>query len=121
MDLFATLAGATTLFRGTIGDIVNANGTALITAMFDECLAVASVHGFPIADDVRSVSMGRLTEPASPMTSSMLRDLLGGSRAEHEHILGELVRLAEAKGIACPLLQAALTHMRVETANSAKH
>lgn len=118
----ATLAGATTLFRGTIGDIVaTANGTALITAMFDECLAVASVHGFPIADDVRSVSMGRLTEPASPMTSSMLRDLLGGSRAEHEHILGELVRLAEAKGIACPLLQAALTHMRVETANSAKN
>lgn len=113
----AALAGATTLYRGTVGDIVaTPHGAALIGAMHDECLAVAAACGFPVAEAVRSTSMGRLTEPASPMTSSMLRDLLGGSRAEHEHILGEMARLAGVHGVACPLVQAALTHMRVETA-----
>lgn len=116
----AALAGATTLYRGTVGEIVaTEHGTALVGAMHDECLAVAAACGFPVAEAVRSASMARLTEQSSPMTSSMLRDLLGGSRAEHEHILGEMVRMGGGQGIACPLLQAALTHMRVEAAQRA--
>jgi len=112
----AALAGATTLCRGAVGDIVaTEHGAALITAMHDECLAVASACGFGVAEAVSAVSVARLTEAGSPMNSSMLRDLLGGSRTEHEHILGEMVRLAAAKEVPCPLLQAALTHMRVET------
>jgi 2-dehydropantoate 2-reductase len=45
----------------------------------------------------------------------MLRDLLSGHRTEHDHILGEMVRMAQAKNIDMPLMAAAYCHMQVET------
>jgi 2-dehydropantoate 2-reductase len=44
----------------------------------------------------------------------MLRDLTQGNMTEHEHILGQLIQRGVSKGIACPLLKLAHTHLVVE-------
>jgi ketopantoate reductase len=44
----------------------------------------------------------------------MLRDLTQGHQTEHEHILGAMIDAGVQKGVACPLLKAAHTHMVVE-------
>ena len=46
----------------------------------------------------------------------MLRDLQGGQRTEHEHILGDMVRRGSAAGVNVDLLRLAWTHMAVRAA-----
>ena len=48
-----------------------------------------------------------------PRHFSMLRDLQGGQRTEHEHILGDMVRRGLAAGVNVDLLRLAWTHMAV--------
>lgn len=112
----ATLAGATTMYRGSVGRIMAAgNGPELVRAMYDECTAIAEAHGCAIPADDRQKALKMLTQTDSPMTASMLRDLLSGHRTEHDHVLGELVRMARVKNVAAPLLAASYCHMQVET------
>ena len=114
----ATLAGATTICRGSIGEIVaTAYGKDLIQQMFHECCQIATTLGYIISDQARLKSLEILTKPGSPFTASMLRDLLAGNRNEHQHILGELINFAVQESIACPLLKIAYTHMAVESRN----
>ena len=111
----ATLAGATTLFRGSVGKIAAAaNGDRLVRRMYAECLTVADTSRFAVSADEQRKALRTLTEPGSPFTASMLRDLLSGQRTEHEHILGEMVRMAKAKELDVPLVSAAFCHMEVE-------
>lgn len=112
----ATLAGSTTLFRGSVGKIVaSATGDAAVRAMYAESLRVAFEYGFPIAGGAQQNSLAMLTQAGSTVTASMLRDLLSGNRTEHEHILGELVRMGQSKGVDTPLLGIAYSHLQVES------
>jgi len=112
----ATLAGATTICRGSIGDIVATTyGKDLIQQMFHECCEIATSLGYTISDQARIKSLEILTKAGSPFTASMLRDLLAGNKNEHEHILGELINFAVKNSIECPLLKIAYTHMAVES------
>ncbi len=54
-----------------------------------------------------------LTAPGSGLTASMYRDLVAGNRVEAEHIVGDLITRARARGVETPLLDAALTNLRV--------
>jgi len=90
----ATLAGITCLARASIGDLVSVGGVDLPAALFDECRAIATAAGFPpSADSVRSY-LGRLTDPLSTVTASMLDDLERRGRTEADHVLGDLLRRA---------------------------
>jgi 2-dehydropantoate 2-reductase len=112
----ATLAAATTMCRGSAGQIMATKGGAqLIRKMYTECLSVAAMYGFPISGDARQKALAVLTQSGSHLTASMLRDLLSGHRTEHDHILGEMVRMAEAKNMELLLISAACCHMEVET------
>jgi 2-dehydropantoate 2-reductase len=114
----AALAGATTMYRGSVGRIMAADhGPELMRAMYAECLAVAEAHGCVVPSDDRQKALKMLIQPDSPMTASMLRDLLSGHRTEHEHVLGELVRMAREKNVATPLLAASHCHMQVEASH----
>ncbi|MEQ1651194.1 MAG: 2-dehydropantoate 2-reductase [Hyphomicrobium sp.] len=111
--LLATLAGMTCLMRANIGEIVAASGgAAQISAMLDECCAVASAAGHAPRDAAMRSTRTVLTDPASSMSASMRRDLERGSRIEAEHIIGDLVTRGAALGVATPLLAAAWTHVQ---------
>jgi 2-dehydropantoate 2-reductase len=114
----ASLAGMTTICRGSIGDIAaTPNGKDLSKRMFAECCAIAASCGYPISEGTQSNSQAILTKEGSPFTASMLRDLLAGKRDEHQHILGDLIGFANQQSIDCPLLKIAYTHMAVESNN----
>ena len=115
----ATLAGSTTLFRSGVGAVTaKPEGAALMTRMYGECLAVAAAFGQPVGEAAQEKARGILMAPGSDFTASMLRDLLGNQRTEHEHILGDMARRATAKGIDAPLITAAYIHMVAETSGA---
>jgi 2-dehydropantoate 2-reductase len=114
----ASLAGMTTICRGSIGDIAaTPDGKDLSKRMLAECCAIAASCEYPISEGAQSNSQAILTKEGSPFTASMLRDLLAGKRDEHQHILGDLIGFANQQSIDCPLLKIAYTHMAVESNN----
>lgn len=113
-SFLTTLAAATCLMRGSIGDIVASDGgPAFIEALHAECLAVAAASGEPVPDEARDEARAMLTRAGSPVTASMLRDLAAGQRTEAAHIVGDMLARARAAGLAAPALAAAWVHLQV--------
>lgn len=109
----ATLAGATTLMRSSIGDIVAApGGAAFIEGLLDECQAVASANGYGSREKVLAGARKILTAENSPMTASMLRDIEGGARIEADHIVGDLIERGHKAGVETPILARVLTGLK---------
>jgi 2-dehydropantoate 2-reductase len=106
----ATLAGITCLMRAALGDIAVAGGTDIALALFEECSAIATKNGHTphpvIGERIRKM----LTAPGSTLTASMLRDVEGHGKTEHEHVLGDL--FARGHGTRAPVLEICLAHMR---------
>lgn len=116
----ATLAGMTTICRGSVGEIAaTPYGKDLCRQMFAECCAIATEQGYAITQKVQLSALEILTKEGSPFTASMLRDLLAGKKNEFQHILGSLIDFASVASIECPLLKIAYTHMAVESQISA--
>ncbi len=110
----ATLAGMTTLCQGSVGEIVaTPHGAALTRQMYAEGCAVAQAQGHPIAAATAETALGLLTQAGSGFTASMLRDLQGGQRTEHEHILGAMARRGREAGLPMDLMRLAHTHLAV--------
>lgn len=87
-----TLAGATTLMRAAVGDIVAApGGAAFIAALHAECTAVAAASGFEPRGVVAERARAQLTAEGSTFTASMLRDIENGGRIEADHVVGDLI------------------------------
>lgn len=116
----ATLAGITTLMRGSVGQIMaTANGESLIRQLYAECLAVATTCGIDMAPVARDATLKILTQRGSALTSSMLRDLQAGLRTEHRHVLGDLLDKSLAKGLDSPILALAFSQMEIRESESA--
>ena len=91
----ATLAGATTLMRSAVGDIVAApGGPAFIEALHDECQAVAVANGYGAREKGFAGARKMLTAEGSAMTASMLRDIEGNARIEADHIVSAVAQVA---------------------------
>ena len=111
----ATLAAGTTLYRGSIGEILNtAHGEMVLRALYAECLGVAQHAGFAVGLESQARHLKVILEQGSTFTASMLRDLLADQATEHEHILGELIQLAQSYQLATPYLHAAYGHLQVQ-------
>jgi len=109
--LIATGAGATCLLRGTIGDIVSAAATDVVTTLLDECAAIAETNGYPPSEKALKRILGFFTTPGSSLTASMFRDIEAHARVEADHIIGDLIaRGGDAK--ASPLLGVVHAHLR---------
>ena len=107
-SFLATLAGSTVLFRNSVGAITdNSWGAELMLRMYKECLDVADASGHKVSNKAEKKALGILMEPGSDFTASMLRDLLSGAPTEHEHILGNLVKIGGQFNIDMPLISAA--------------
>jgi 2-dehydropantoate 2-reductase len=109
----AALGAATCLMRGSVGTIVASGGAEVSTALLSECAAVARSAGYPPSEAMLAETRARMTEPGSPLASSMYRDLQHGRNVEADHILGDLLARARQSGIATPLLAAAYVQLRI--------
>jgi 2-dehydropantoate 2-reductase len=107
----ATGAGACSLMRASIGDMVAAGATDTIVALLDECSAVAANQGHR----PRPVSVERtramFTAADSPLMASMLRDIERGAPTEGDHILGDLISRGAA-GASLTFLRTAYLHVK---------
>ena len=112
-SFLATLAAGTCLMRASVGDIAACDGgAAFMAALHDECLAVAAAEGQPVPGKARGIARASLLDPASEVKASMLRDLEAGGRVEAAHIVGDMLRRAQAAGLDAPRLQAAWVHLQ---------
>ena len=115
--LLATLAGSTCSMRASIGDIMNTlAGADYVTGLLAECAETAVACGHAVADEQLVAYRKQLTEPGSGLMASMLRDVERGGETEADHILGDLVSRAQAKGVATPLLRLAYSHLQAYAA-----
>ena len=111
----ATLAGATTLMRAAIGDIVaGPGGTDLIAALHAECTAVAAASGYAPRGVVAERARAQLTTAGSTFTASMLRDIENRGRIEADHVIGDLIDRGRrhAPDNALPLLTLVYTGLK---------
>ncbi|OYQ34880.1 hypothetical protein CHU95_09860 [Niveispirillum lacus] len=116
----ATLAGSTCLMRGTVGAINRQpGGTDFMKALLAECAAVAAAEGFPPRPALLAEYGAQIIDAASTVNASMARDVARGGRTEAEHILGHLAARAQVHGVATPLLDLALLHLRVHEGGAA--
>jgi len=119
----ATLAGATTLMRAAIGDIVAApGGTALIAALHAECTAVAAASGFEPRAVVAERARAQLNTAGSTFTASMLRDMENKGRIEADHVIGDLIARGQrlAPEAPLPVLAAVYTGLKAYEARRAR-
>jgi len=108
-----TLAGSTCLMRASIGTILETvAGENFINGLLAECVKIAEISGHGLAEAQLAAFHGQLTEKGAALMASMLRDVEKGGATEADHILGDMVRRAQAKGVAAPLLQLAYSHLQ---------
>jgi 2-dehydropantoate 2-reductase len=112
--LLASLGAITCLLDGDIGQVARApGGIDLVNSLFGEIVAAIEAASRPLSDSFKAQVLSLFTDRGSSLTSSMYRDMKGGHPVEADQIIGDLVVRATGKGIATPLLSAALTRLRV--------
>jgi 2-dehydropantoate 2-reductase len=112
--MLASLAAITCLMDGDVGQVVRApDGLEFVNGLFAEVAAAVAAAWQPLSDPFKARVLSLLTDRGSSLTSSMYRDMKAGYRVEADQIVGDLVMRAAAKGIATPLLSAALTRLKV--------
>jgi 2-dehydropantoate 2-reductase len=116
----AALAGITCLTRSAVGDIVAAGGADLAAWFLEECRAIAAAAGYPPRPDSLKASLGRLTDPGSVVTASMLGDVERRGRTEADHVLGDLLRRRGASAGDRSLLRVAYVAVKAAEARAAR-
>ena len=110
--LLAALGAITGLMRATIGEVEACPGGAgFAAAAFNEVVAIARAVGVAPSESFLGYARSMLTEPGSPLTSSIARDLQRGRPVESEAIVGDLLRRGAEAGLDAPLLSAAYVHL----------
>jgi 2-dehydropantoate 2-reductase len=119
--MLASLAASSTLTRANVGEMLAAPlGEWLVLEALRECQAVAAGDGHAPTPAAIERTRKMLTTRGSPFTASMQRDLVAGGATEGDHIIGDLVRRAEKRGIDVPLLRIALANLQVHEARRKK-
>ncbi len=115
-----TLAAATCLMRGTVGQIAATNdGIDIVRGLLREAQTVAAASGHAVRPDADAAALKILTDPSQAMTASMFRDLRQGLPVEADHIVGDMVRRAGTLGVDATCLRIAYTHLQVYQAQRA--
>lgn len=119
---FIAAAGALNcLLGGSVGEIISVDGgEETARAIVEETRSVAAAAGYPVPDAALRQTLGTLTAPGSPFTSSMYRDLREGRPVEAETILGDLTAEGQKAGLHTPLLDAATVALRIHNAAVAR-
>lgn len=112
--LLSTLGAFCCLTRGDTRQALTAEGgEALLRGIFSEVLATITADGYQPRPAVTAKILELLSNPATPMTSSMYRDLCQGFDIEAEQVIGDLVTRAAHNGVSVPLLNAVNVNLQV--------
>lgn len=112
--LLSTLGAVCCLARGDTQQALTAEGgEALLRTIFSEVLATITADGYQPRPAVTAKILALLSNPATPMTSSMYRDLSQGFDIEAEQVIGDLVKRAARNGVSVPLLNAVNVNLQV--------
>ncbi|MBU5376290.1 MAG: ketopantoate reductase family protein [Pantoea sp.] len=112
--LLSTLGAVCCLARGDTQQALSAEGgEALLRGIFSEVLATITADGYQPRPAVTAKILELLSNPATPMTSSMYRDLCQGFDIEAEQVIGNLVKRAARNGVSVPLLNAVNVNLQV--------
>jgi len=115
--MFCALAAASTLMRGNIGEILAAPlGEWLMLEAVGECQRPAAADGHPASAEALERTRQMLLTRGSAFTASMQRDLVAGGATEGDHVVGDMLRRAEKRGLDVPLLRIALANLQVHEA-----
>lgn len=116
-----SLAAATCLMRGTVGEIASTqDGLDILRGLIAETQAVATAMTHPVSAEADARTSKMMLDPNSPMTASMFRDLQGGQQVEADHIVGDMAARARTLGIETPYLRTAYCHLQVYQNRRAK-
>lgn len=116
----STLAAATCLMRGTVGQIASTDdGVDFLRGLLSETQAVAAASGHPVRPQADAAALKVLTDTTQPITASMFRDLRQGQSVEADHIVGDMVHRAKTLGVDATYLRVAYTHLQVYQAQRA--
>lgn len=112
--LLSTLGAVTCLARGNTQQILTSpGGEALLQGLFSEILATISADGYQPRPAVTAKIYALLSNPGTPMTSSMYRDLCQGHDVESEQVIGDLLLRAARNSVSTPLLNAVNVNLQV--------
>ncbi len=110
----STLAAATCLMRGTVGQIASTDhGVDFLRGLLGETQAVAAASGHAVRPQADAMALKVFSDPTQPMTASMFRDLRQGLSVEADHIVGDMVHRAKTLGVDATYLRVAYTHLQV--------
>lgn len=112
--LLSTLGAVCCVARGNTQQILTSRGgEALLQGVFAEILSVITAEGYQPRPAVTARIFELLNNPATPMTSSMYRDLTQGYDIEADQVIGDLLLRAKRNGLATPLLNAVDVNLQV--------
>ena len=114
----STVAGATTLFSCSLGEIVKSDfGKQIIIDLFNECRSIAKLYKYDYEDSEADIILKTITTPGSPIKASMQRDVEKKSFTEHEQIFGDLINKGQKYSFDCPILMSCYVRMNVYQRN----
>ncbi len=103
----------TTLMRASVGEIARtADGAALMIDLFERNSRIAAAEGHPMPAAFIENFRKLLTDKASPLTASMLRDIERGGPVEADHVVGYMLEKARAHGHDDTLHRVCLAHLK---------
>ena len=110
----STVAGATTLFSSTLGEISNYEvGKKTLIDLYNECKSIAKLNGFTIDDNEANNVLNNITVEGSPIKASMQRDVEKNAFTEHEEIFGHLISKAQNYNFDSPILTSCFLKMKL--------
>ncbi|MBV8714206.1 MAG: 2-dehydropantoate 2-reductase [Chloroflexi bacterium] len=110
------MATITSVTQSPIGPIRDLPETrALIEALLDEVMAVASAYGYALPE-ARRRAAEIIYNWAPDGKASMARDFERGNRTELEALTGTLVRMADAKNVVVPVSKTAYALLKLRSA-----
>ncbi|TWD39782.1 ketopantoate reductase family protein [Pantoea sp. SJZ147] len=116
--LLSTLGAVCCLARGNTQQVLNAEGgEMLLQGIYAEVLQVICAEGYHPRHAVTAKIYQWLNNPATPMTSSMYRDLTQGFAIEAETIIGDLLLRANRHSLTVPLLNAVNVNLQIYQQN----
>ncbi len=114
VTLLSAMAAATCLMRAPIGTIVaSPGGPEFMTSMVAETVSIATEAGHAPRPAFHDRLIKVMTDPASKLAASMLRDVERGGPSEGDHVLGDMAARARAAGIETPNLARAALNLAV--------
>jgi len=109
----APMAAATALSRQSIGPILaDPDLRRLFADLADEAASVARAEGFDLGPDSVEKRLKLAATMPGAMKASLAHDLEKGNRLELDGIIGALVRMGEARGLAMPAMRAAYAALK---------